>query len=644
MKALLKNVPLSTPLTESREAEGWLEERESCYGELGEFSHDMACHHDLHGRIVEVNAATVRAMDMPADELCTMNVRDILDADAVPLFEQYLADIARDGAAEGLMAVRTRSHERRVWHYRNTLITTDAGTPSVRGIARDVTDREDALSALRSSEHHFRSLIENTSDIIAIVGEEGLLEYHSPSAERLLGYSHDELTGRPIADLVHAEDRAAAGELLGDAEFPATTAETHDVRVRHCDGSWRWLSIAARRMSGGRRMSILVNARDITDSRRLKSQLEQAQRLSSLGRLAATVAHEFNNVLMGMQPFAELLQRPGTPAETMAKCARHIASSIARGKHVALDILRFTQPAEPAIQPFDLREWWDRFSPEIYATTRNDIVVEASFPESLTVAGDPTQLGQLIGNLINNARDAMPVGGELRVEARAPRAGETFPFGVVLSPETFVEICVSDTGTGMTPHVKEHAFDPLFTTKRNGGTGLGLAVAHQVVTRHAGSIFVESEVGAGTTFHVFLPRAAKPPAVTEAVAERAQINATRVLLVEDEPGIAAGLADLFDLVGLETAVAATGELAEPMARTFRPDVVLVDVGLPDIDGFEVGRRLRAAWPSLNIVFISGHGDARDVPSVDPNMAFLQKPFTVEALLAKIAGLETRSRP
>jgi CheY-like chemotaxis protein len=236
----------------------------------------------------------------------------------------------------------------------------------------------------------------------------------------------------------------------------------------------------------------------------------------------------------------------------------------------------------------------------------------------------------------------MPIGGTLRVSARLPRPGETFGFGVVHAPEAFAQICVTDTGTGMSPHVKEHAFDPLFTTKQNGGTGLGLAVAHQIATRHSGSIFAESEVGVGTTFHVFLPLTEVLVSAPVPAAETARIRARRVLLVEDEQDIATGLGELLSDYGVETAVASTGEMAEPVARRFRPDVVLVDIGLPDIDGFEVGRRLRASWPLLRIVFISGHGDARRVPGVDPNMAFLQKPFTIEAVLATIADLESRS--
>lgn len=286
--------------------------------------------------------------------------------------------------------------------------------------------------------------------------------------------------------------------------------------------------------------------------------------------------------------------------EAVATGARHIANSIMRGKNVALDILRFTQPAEPSIRPFDLREWWDRFSPEMRATTRNSIEFDVSIERGITLLGDASQLSQLVGNLISNGRDAMPHGGTLGIAARIPAPGETFAFGVVRSSERFAQLSVADTGTGMTPHVREHAFDPLFTTKQNGGTGLGLAVAHQIVARHGGSIFVESEVGAGTTFHVFLPVVGAVAPAAAARPEPARIRARRILLVEDERDIATGLAALLADLDVETVIAPTGGSAPEAARQFHPDAVLLDVGLPR------HRRLRSRTPAARRMAVSEH--------------------------------------
>lgn len=228
----------------------------------------------------------------------------------------------------------------------------------------------------------------------------------------------------------------------------------------------------------------------------VESQLEQADRVDSLGRVAATVAHEFNNVLMGIQPFAELLERPNLSNETLAKCAQHIRNSVQRGKAVALEILRFTQPSAPERKALPVNDWLEGLLPEIEAQCDNSTSVAIEQPAlSPVIWADAGQMAQVITNLTNNARDAMPRGGTLTIRVRAPE-----------TEEQFVQISVIDTGTGIPPEVMEHIFEPLFTTKKNRGTGLGLAVAYQVVHRHGGVIFAESEIGSGTAFHIFLPR------------------------------------------------------------------------------------------------------------------------------------------
>ncbi|PYQ27947.1 MAG: hypothetical protein DMF56_17535 [Acidobacteria bacterium] len=612
------------------------------YRELVESTHDLLCEHDLDGKIVSVNPAAARALGIPRDELLTMSIRDLLSPEGKAGFEHYLATITRNGAAEGLMALQSRSGQQRTWHYRNALRRGEGDRPVVRGLAHDVTDREEALHALRSSERHFRSIIENCLDVISIIDQDGLITYHSPSAERLLGYSPEELDQRRSMDFVHPEDRErAAAYFQKHIESPGLVGNI-DLRMRHRDGSWRWLSIESRTVQSNGRVSIITNGRDVTDRRLLEDQLQQANRLTSLGQLTATVAHEFNNVLMSMQPFADLLQRPNVSPESVAKGASHIASSIARGKRVAQDMLRFARPAVPSIAPVDLRAWWERLVPELQAPTGNLIEFTWSFEPSLHIRGDAAQLSQVFANLINNARDAMPCGGTLRVVAERARPGETRSFGSVPHCQNFAHIRVEDSGHGMPEHVHRHAFDPLFTTKKNGGTGLGLAVAHQVVTRHGGLIFVESEVDRGTTFHLFLPLTVEThEPETQTNAERA-IRARKILIVEDEPSIAEGTAMSLRDRGLIVVTVDRGRKAEPAARVLRPDVALIDVRLPDIDGVEVGRQLRALDADMKIVFASGHADEALVRASCAGAMFLQKPFEIPAFIDAIAALEEGS--
>jgi PAS domain S-box-containing protein len=535
-----------------------------------------------------------------------------------------------------MMSVVTRHGKVRVWQYENRRYGN-----LVNGTAFDVTETALAIRRVREDEQLFRSIVENASDVIAVLTTRSVIRYHNPAMERTLGYSSDELIGSTLLDLVHAEDVDRMREFFSRQADDPSASYTAEVRLRRSDETFRSFEVATRNIvRAGQVEATILNARDVTDRRLLEWQLEQANRVNSLGRLAATVAHEFNNVLMGIQPFAELLERPKISSETLAKCARHIGNSIQRGKRVALDILRFTQPSAPERKPIRVGDWLERLLPEIEAQCDNNIVVACERPaESPMVLADAGQIAQVITNVTNNARDAMPRGGTLTIRVREPRPGERFSFGIVEQPERFVQLSVADTGTGIRPEVMAHMFEPLFTTKQNGGTGLGLAVVHQVVQRHGGAVFAESRIGLGTTFHLFLPRVA-------AVAEKAREerrpavprHVRRLLIVDDEQAISDGLASMLDGQGLEVYSVATGGQAAPAIDKFSPDVLLLDIGLPDIDGAALGAAIRRDMPALPIVFCTGHGDQRTAIQ-DANTRFLQKPFTIDELLAEIASLD-----
>jgi two-component system cell cycle sensor histidine kinase/response regulator CckA len=632
-------------VTRERRAQMEVVESERRYRELSESTHELLCVHETDGRIVDVNPAAARALGYTLEELCSMNIKQLLTPRAVAGFAGYIDNMARDGMAEGVMSLVTRQGELRLWHYHNTLRIT-GGRTIVHGLARDVTDRETALHDLRTSERHFRTIIENVSDLITLIDPAGLIRYVSPSVSRALGMCAEDLTDRSYADLVHPDDaKEAAIVFMRQLTTPAAVGAL-DARIQHGDGTWRWYSIVVtNRLVDGTVANVIVNARDITERRLLLSQLEQANRVNGLGRLAATVAHEFNNVLMGMQPFAELIQRPQITPEMAATGAGHIANSIARGKRVAMDILRFTQPAQPNLDRVALSDWWDRLLPEVQAATENSIRLEWSFPEQLAVIADDSQLCQVFSNLITNARHAMSRGGTLSVTARRPAAGETFRFGVVPNSESFIQISVSDTGSGIPLEIIGHVFDPLFTTKRNGGTGLGLAVVHQIVTNHEGAIFVESTPGAGTTFHAFFRAASE--AGTEEMNDAAESDAVpvpaspaRVIIIDDEIVVAEGLSEILREEGHTVAIAGTAAEGEELAESFRPVIALVDVGLPDANGTDLAARLRNRHPDLRVVIISGHADVPGLVTDDPNVRFLQKPFPSTALLQVLKSLES----
>ena len=242
----------------------------------------------------------------------------------------------------------------------------------------------------------------------------------------------------------------------------------------------------------------------------------------------------------------------------------------------------------------------------------------------------------------------MPSGGTLTVNGNDLTPDATFPFGVVPHPDRFVQISIRDTGHGMPAEVMDRVFEPLFTTRQSGGTGLGLAVAHQVMTQHGGYIFVESEPGLGSTFHLFLPKAEPQSSEKGGVtgAARAAPAARKLLIIDDEASIVEGIAALLEQDGIEVEAIGSGVEAARAITSFHPDVVLLDFGLPDMDGSEVYAHIRELDRTLPVIFATGHGDRRILQDGlnDPRTRFLQKPFEVADLLEMMVDLETGTTP
>jgi PAS domain S-box-containing protein len=342
---------------------------------------------------------------------------------------------------------------------------------------------------LRLSEQRFQYAAAATREIIwdwnLVTGR----IWFNEALHDLWGYdlAQTEVESTWLEDRIHADDREQVKSSFR-AALPEAGRWAAEFRLARADDSYRHVLVRGMIVRDGEGEAIRVIGAmfDVTE----RMQLEQAQRVESLGRVAATIAHEFNNVLMGIQPMTELLRRGANGNE---RIAAQIANSVSRGRRLTEQILRFATPAEPEFCTVDLPDWFEQFVPELQALLGLDpgIALEVSFADRpMPVRIDPAQMQQVISNLILNARDAMPAGGTIQVTAEP--AGE------------MVALTIADDGGGIPPGVKERIFEPLFTTKRSG-TGLGLAVAQQIIAQHGGSIQVSSTPGAGTTFTILLP-------------------------------------------------------------------------------------------------------------------------------------------
>lgn len=408
------------------------------------------------------------------------------------------------------------------------------------------------------------------------------------------------------------EDRERLREAIGAARRQGSLDV--QLRMRRDDGDTRHLRVQAR-LNGSRPIG------NVTD---LTSELREARRLTGLGQLAATMAHEFKNVLMGISTFTEILRRRTAGEVHVQNAVAQIQQSLGRGRRITDEVLRFTrEQAPPTLTTIDVGRWLHDFLPEAAALSGDRAKLEVE--DELFIRGDIALLNQALANLIINARDAAPE-GPIGITAR--RAGEEC-----------VELIVSDRGSGIAADLRDRIFEPLFTTKR-GGTGLGLPVVQQVVAAHGGSVEVESEPGRGSRFHLRLPLARE-----SAAAEPPSLE--RVLLVEDDPAVTLALCAILEAEEIGVRTATSGAAAIAAIERQLPQVVLLDIGLPDVSGADVYGEIAARWPSLPVVFITAELDDTKVARFlrRPHIGFLRKPFEAEQLLdtlSRITSVKIRS--
>ena len=491
--------------------------------------------------------------------------------------------------------------------------------------------RSDAL--LRESEERFRLMVQATNDVVWDWKAAAGTIWWSDSYTRLFGYGPDDYPRNADERLarVHPDDRARVNASICQAIDSGMDIWSDEYRYRRADGTYvTVLNRGVILRDADKRVTRIVGAlTDITERKQLEEQLAHTRRVNSLGRVAASVAHEFNNVLMGIQPNVEVIRRRAQP--DLEAPIRNVLTSLQRGKRVTDEILRFTRPATPALKCVEVSKFLHRWAEEI-GPRLTGVTIEVSSESDVYMHADALQISQVLTNVAMNAADAMPGGGRLTVSASLGKSFSSIGFGVKTA-DGFIQFKCRDTGTGIPADRLPHVFEPLFSTKQTG-SGLGLAISYQLVARHGGYMFVESEVGHGSTFHVLVP--ATHPIVAEADADAKasdqQVRLRRVLLVEDEPSVSLGMKMLLESEGIAVDVVGTGREAVPAIDRLSPDAVILDIGLPDCQGTDVFCAIEKRWPRLPVLFSSGHADATKLESYlqRPNVGLLLKPYDLSS--------------
>jgi two-component system NtrC family sensor kinase len=495
------------------------------------------------------------------------------------------------------------------------------------------------FETMRQAEWRFRTLFRAAPDaVLTVLQATGRIREANDAVYTVFGLEPHQVVGRTLLELVAEEDRPALERTIA-AAFAGVPARA-EVHVQVPDGGTRVVALAASRLPEADPPSALLVGRDMTAEREMRVRLMESDRLAAVGELVAGVAHEVNNPLSSISAFAQLLLRDGELTPEQRDSIEVIRGETLRASQVVKDLLAFARRSEPQQLPLDLNALVTRtLRVRQYQFAEADVRVDSVLePDLPAVMGDPRQLQQVCLNLLTNA-----------VQAMAGRPGAT------LGVRTYVDggevvLDVSDTGPGIAAIARDHVFEPFFTTKQEGeGTGLGLSVSYGIVAAHGGRIAVATTGAEGTTFRVRLPAGSGPAMAAEAGNElspfalRSPLAGIKLLFVDDEPTLRAGMKAFGELRGFTVLVAADGESALRTVRTTSLDAVVCDLRMPGMDGYAFHERLREERPGLasRTIFITGDLVTRPVRGSVSRQPVLTKPFAFdrveEALIAVMRG-------
>jgi PAS domain S-box-containing protein len=512
-----------------------------------------------------------------------------------------------------------------------------------------------------SAESQLVRLVEAAPDAILEVDAQGRIAFANTAAEKLFGYTRDELRGMEVERLVPAAARSGhTQQREGYMRHPRTRPMGigMELKAQRKDGTLLPVEISLSPSSSEAGLGVIAVIRDITERFRIEEKLRQsedrlrqAEKLESLARLAGGTAHEFNNLLTMVLGYSELLQPAVANREDAASHLERIRTAAKRAADLTRQLLAFGRRQMLIPQVLDLNTLVadvGRVLSRVVGEAIRISVAPASRPA--WVRADAAQIEQLIANLVINSRDAMPYGGSITLAvAEVQLNDEQARQHPGLSPGHHVLLSVRDTGAGMTPEVQARIFEPFFSTRQLGkAAGLGLATVYGIVSQSGGSISVESTLGVGTTFTVYLPRLTEgkvehPGSSLPHIAELT--GSETILLVEDQPHLLALAREFLERLGYTVLSAASAEQALQVTRDYsgRIHLLLTDIVMPGMNGRELAQVLKSERRGLKVLYVSGYTDEAfgAGTALKQGEVFLEKPFELETLGQRIRELLTR---
>jgi len=567
---------------------------------------------DLVGNFLDANDAALALMGYTKKEMTSLNIASILDENQLRMALEVLEEIVCTGFQDRPAEYKVRRKDgRSVWVETEGSMICRQGKPFViQGVARDITHRKLAEEALQESERRYKTLVDNARDVIYAISKELTITSLNPAFEKATGWSRSEWIGKRLEEIVHPDDWPLALE-MGKRSFKGEKPPIHEVRIRSKHSGFITAEFSiAEQTEDDRVVGIIGIGRDITERKRMEEELQKAKRLESLGVLAGGIAHDFNNILTPILASISVARAFGKFDDGIAEALTDAEKACLRAKGLTRQLLTFSKGGEPAKKSVPISRL---LRDEVrFALSGSNVECKYAVPEDLWwVEMDEGQVGQVIQNIIINADQAMPAGGTVNIQAANVMVRPSDP--LPLKEGKYVRISISDQGSGIPKKHLPRIFDPFYSTK-DKGSGLGLSICHTIIERHHGTIQVESELGTGTAFHIYLPSLEKELAVEEKEWTKTLWGVGRILLIDDDEAVRRSTEEILNRLGYEAECVKDGK--EGLRRYLRAKesgrpfgAVIMDLTIPGgMGGKEAIKRLKEKDPCARVIVSSGYSD------------------------------------
>ena len=640
-------------IAERKQAEAAMEESETKYRTLFINGSDLLCMHDLEGNLLETNLPYKQQYGWRQEDLENLNLRDLIPERFQSEFDDYIDRILRQGSDEGHLTISAKDGEEILLEYRNALIYDEQGNPTaVHGAARDVTERVRAQEALRESEEKYRELVQYAP---AGIYEFDLENMRFVSVNDVMcdytGYTREEFLELDPYEFIAEESLETAANLLKNvSKGERFDPDPVEYKIRGKNGREIWVLVNSKVFYKNKKpirsMSVVHDLTGIREAReekrKLEIQLQNAQKLESLGTLAGGVAHDLNNILSGIVSYPELLLLDLEPDSPMQAPLRAIKESGDKAAEIVQDLLTLARRGVAAKKIVNLNHIIADFleSPEYRSLLSKNAQISLDTnlaPDCLNVAGSAFHISKTLMNLVANAADAMPSGGDMSIMTSNRYVDQPYDGFEIIPEGEYAVLEVSDKGIGMPLKNVERIFEPFYTKKSMGrsGTGLGMSVVWGTVKDHDGFFDIQTEEGSGTRFSLYFPATRSENEIDAPVYIDDYIGSDETILIIDDSQEQRELAErMMQRLGYKTCAVDSGEAAVEIMASRAFDLVILDMIMdPGMDGLETYRHLLKIAPGQRAIIASGFSESERVREMQKLGAggYIKKPYTLEKI-------------